>query len=229
MTGLAIRKAALTLLLAGYLAAAAGCEAFGFLAATVGGRENIPARHTLKKQKTAIVVVDPENHLPQPQLTALIASNTRFHLKQNTELTDKQLVSLQRVRDLRARLGDQFTATPISSVGQQLGAKQVVHVLIRKTQLRYAGSIYRPRATFEVKVVDAGSGELRFPEPGSGDGIGPRGEMVNVELKARDEPTGRRGTTALIGRKLARHIGRKAAEVFYDHQGPSPTDDLQEH
>jgi hypothetical protein len=223
-----VRWLALAALL-GTAAGASGCALFGMAAETVAGGK-IPAKHTLAEQTTLVMVDDPKRQLPQPGMPRLVASNVRFHLKKNSNLTGKMLVSVDKLTQVQRELGEDYPNTPIATVGRRAGAKQVIHVLIRSTRLKEGGSIYQPQAVSEVKVIDATTGERRFPKGDQQvEGLGPSGQLVKTQLLRRRVDRSQRGSRVMLQRALAKRIGLDVARLFYRHSEEPPGHQLRKH
>jgi len=218
-------------LVGGALAAAlSGCAGWGFLANAATGGSRVPARHTLEPTATLIMVEDPEGRFDLPGLTRHVATSTRFYLKQHTELTDQQLLPVRRLAEVRASLGEDYGATPIATVGQQAGAKQVIHVLVRSVRLQYGGAIYQPRAEVSVRVIDAATGDRLFPAGQEQiEGANADGATVTSELRSKQTQPSGRGNATLIFRELAKRIGRDVARLFYAHREKPAGHQIDEH
>jgi len=209
-----------------------GCAVFGMMAETAAGG-GIPAQHELAKKKTLVMVDDPSHQLAQPGMTRLVASSARFHLKKNTRLTDKMLVTIETLARVEAELGEDYPTTPMATVGRRAGADQVIHVLIREVELQYGGTIYRPRARTEVKVINAETGDRLFPKSENQiEGLSPRGQSVQSQLNERHVDEARQqegGTRVLMQRALAKRIGRDVARLFHRHKQKPAGHQLNEH
>jgi hypothetical protein len=220
----------LALALAAGLSLLTGCAGLGYLANAATGGNKVPAKHTLKPKPTLIMVDDPDRRLAQPTMVSQIAANARFHLRQNTALTEPLLSPTDQLPRVRRDLGNDYHATPIATVGQQVGAEQVVHVLIRSVDLQYGGPVYRPQAACEVKVIETQTGKRLFPEDQSQiEGLSPRGYVVRSKLPSRHGDDTVRGARTIMARKLARRIGRDVARLFYRHEARPTAKNLKEH
>jgi len=213
------RRLVLALSLAGLLTVVPGCAGLGYLFDVVIG-DRVPAKYDLSpKQSTLIIVDDPQNELTEAGLRGRIGTTIAFHLKQNTAITEKQLVSWRKFREVRRKLGDDYPTTPIATVGQRTGARQVIHVLVQSVNYQLAGSIYRPTAFTETKVIDAQNGDMRFPVGGEVEGLGdPRGFRMRTQLPPRRADPSERGGITQLSRKLTRQIGLEVARLFYNHK-----------
>lgn len=200
----------------------AGCSGPGFAAYVVGGPPKVKARHTLDKRPTLVIVDDPKDLLGDANFPAVIGANAGFHLIENAALPRELVVPQDHLSTLAAQLGDRYLATPIDRIGQRLDAEQVVHVLVRATNLRVDNTYYHPTATVEVKVIEAATGARLFPGPGDAahaTATAP-GYSLNVELKRQTIDENRRHALSMLARSLSERIGLEVAQVFYDHVPP---------
>jgi len=204
--------------------ATAGCAGPGFLAYIFKGPDQVQAIYPLPAGKTLVIVDDPDRATGDPNLPAVIATNVGFHLEQNEELIDLQIIPQDQLSALAGRMGDDYLATPIDHIGAQLGADQVIHVQIRSVSMRVAANYYRPTAVVEVKVVSAQDGARLFPKSKiEGPALSrPPGLVMTVHLRHQTADEGRRDTGTLMARRLAERIGLEVAQLFFEHQKLAP-------
>lgn len=210
----------LWLLLAVVALGASGCE----LAYLLKGPDNIKARHTLLEHKTLVIVDDPTGKLGNPNLAAVVGANVGHHLTANQALPQDAIIPQNRLTELAVSLGEDYLTTPIDRVGQRLGARQVVYVLIRSVNMRVVANYYRPTVVVEVKLIDVDTGKRLFPDPGDYPNIQatPPGMILTVQMRHRTLDEGRRDAESLLARRLAERIGLDVAQIFYDHEKPKP-------
>jgi hypothetical protein len=218
------------LALAVLLSVLPGCAGVGFLTTMASGGEQVPAKYELARRPTLVLVDDPQQLLGRPAMARQVAANARFHLREQSALSKALLVPGDRLMRVRRELGADYPSTPIAAVGRRTDAEQVIHVLVRSASLQYGGPVYRPRATVEVKVVEAKGGDRLFPKGQSEiEGLSPRGYPVRSVLDARHTEGGDRTNPVMMRRELARRVGRDVARLFYAHRANPIADQLDEH
>ena len=199
-----------------------GCEAPGFIGYVVAGPPKVKAKYTLKPAATLVIVDDPQQQLGDPNFPAVVGANVGFHLTQNDVLTNDQLIPQDHLSTLANQLDDRYLSTPIDQIGSRLDAQQVIHVLVRSTNLEVDNTYYHPTATVEIKVIDTATGERLFPKPSDeahAQATAP-GYKLDVELKRQTLDTSRRGALTMLARELSERIGLEVAQVFYTHVPP---------
>ena len=206
---------ALLMLMPGCIAA----DLFGALA----GHRNVEARHELADRPTLVFVEDPDDALASGSLRHVVAANVAHHLVVNEVLTDEP-ISPRRLARLAEELGSGFDALAIDEVGRRLGAEQVIHVLVESASLEYhAPTVLRPRASAQVRVIDAVASRRVFPAVTGfqSPGARPSGESVSVQMEHRSATEDqRRGRDPRLHRELAERLGLEVARLFYDHRLP---------
>ncbi|QNN21715.1 hypothetical protein HED60_05340 [Planctomycetales bacterium ZRK34] len=200
----------MTILLA-TVALAAGCQAPAYVLSNVLPRPKIPAVFEPPDQPTVVLVDDPHHLLPNVQLVSLIAGRAGDDLKENDVIS--QVVPHTLVADLRAREAD-FGRWPIDHVGKNVGAKQVIYVLIEGYDMLETdtSAIYRPTAAVRVKIIDVATGRRLFPQSDS------LGYPVTVQKYYRDAHDVGVGDNAIMARQLADRVGEDIALLFYEHK-----------
>ncbi|MEX0655427.1 MAG: hypothetical protein WD534_01860 [Phycisphaeraceae bacterium] len=197
-----------------------GCEAFSYLS-TMGG-EKVSAVYPLADRPTLVMVEDPDNALGDPTLSRVIANHVNHHLSEN-EAVQSTLVSQAELVALAERLDEEYRQMPIDRVGQQLGAEQVVHVLIDRVQLTSAPGMYRPTAQVEVKVIDAAESRRLFPSANRvEDRSAPPGHRLQTQMDYIADNGGGAGVEPAMMRALAEQVALDVAQLFYDHREAEP-------
>lgn len=220
----------LCLLLSIALLSATGCEYAGFVT-QVFFPEKTPAVFDLPPVPTAILVDDTNHQLGDANHTGVIAQRMFFDFIKGEKLTAEQTIDYRFVRNLEAKLGDDFARTPVDLIGKKLGADQVIHVNIDYIQMSIQPGIIEPKAIVTLKVIDTVNAVRLFPPPSSitdieGLETSKRGYRITVELPRSVMMEIDRSTHNLMLRKLAEQIGFEASRIFYEHlkeedaQGP---------
>ena len=218
---------------AGRLATAA--LAVVFIAAATGGCGGVPfirqvffpkkiyAAYDLEDRVTLVLVDDPRLQLDDAALADQLADRVMNDLKEQKLVT--QFVPLTEMRELRAKLGEDFGRRAINLVGQDLGAEQVLHVSIDAVKVTADPGVWHPRADVTVKLIDVVNAKRLFPVPQPEEG--PRGVGVIVRMAHRYD-TGDQGDMMLMMDRLAQAVGRDVAYLFYDHLPPQPGEERED-
>jgi hypothetical protein len=192
--------------------------------------DTVPARYELPPRPTVVLVDDPAGLLGRRELASMIANEATFHLERNID--EIRMVPTARLREVEARLGEDFATTPIDRVGLLAGAELVVHAEIERVRWTEAPGLWRPRVDLRVKLIDAEAGQRLFPrgeastEPTPT--VGPHGALVQVKMGARTVPVDDRGAVDQLKRRLAGVLGLEIAQVFYDHEPRNPMQDYED-
>lgn len=186
------------------------CQMAGFAGANFLPEAKVKAVYTPIDQKTLVFVDDPRNALPSAQLAGLIAQTISRDLQDHEIISEFVVPSA--LDDLRARERD-FEVWPIDQIGQSVGARQVIYLLIdgfepggRDQELQ------RPMASARLKVVDVASGKPLFPVQGE------HGLTSTLSFKQPPLDADSHGRNSLIARQLAQRLGGDTAQQFYDHK-----------
>ena len=173
----------------------------------------IKAVYEPEDQPTAIVIDDPRHQIPSLQEVNLIS-----HIA-GTMLVDEEMIEdikpANAVAELQLNQKD-FGSWPVDRIGQAVGAKQVIYVLVELFAIKDSDQMYRPTAITRVKVVDAQTGKRLFPADK------PEGYPVVTRLAPKGhESTGTAGLETVLTRKLAEKMAVDVAHLFYKH-APTP-------
>jgi hypothetical protein len=192
------------------LALLAGCQVPAFFAANLLPRQKIKAAYQLTDQPTVIFVDDRRRALPSAQLVTLIAERAGRDLAERGVI--KEFVPPTLVDDLRHSEED-FDTWPIDKVGQRVGARQVIYVLIDAFDPGGTSEeVRRPTAVARLKVVDAQTGKRLFPDRIE------HGVTATLQFKHPPIDESSHGREAAIARKLAQRLGQDIALQFLDHE-----------
>ena len=204
---------ALTLtVLALLLTATTGCETIGYVANAVAGEQDIPAAFELPATSTLVIVEDPQGKLTSPDLATRIASRVSDELAER-EIGGQVIPTgmLNRFISETPDYHDTPENWPIDKIGRQVGADQVIYVVIQSFRLTEDNAIYRPVAEVRVKVVDVASGKRLFPTNTS------EGYPVITSQFYRSMEGGTGTTHNIISRQLSEELAQDIAKLFYSH------------
>ena len=200
-----------------------GCGSEGYLSHLINGPDKVPAVYTLEEQPTLILVDDPADLFNDPNIALTVAINIEFNLNQNKVLVGKTIPARE-IANLQAKAGDRFKTMPVDQIGRELGAEQVLYVLIDDITMEQVPGVYRPKATVQVKVIDAAAGRRLFPNPPAPNqppsDMPVRGHPVVTELHYKGPNQGSQGALSLLRRQLAEVLGRDIARQFYRWKPP---------
>lgn len=202
--------------------ACVGCEAPGFVAHVIKGPPKVDAAYALKDRPTLVMVDDPQDKLGDRNDLAVIGANVGYHLIENEAITEDHLVTQDRLSAFVAEQGERYRSMPIDAVGRQLGADQVIYVLVKSSRLQSKNTYYEPTAVVEVKVIDARAGRRLFPDVDE-DAPGPRpkpGHSLTVQMKRQTLDETRRYALSEMSKSLAERVGLEVAQLFYKHLPP---------
>lgn len=203
----------------------AGCEPVNYVLFAFED-DRIPAQYKLVEKASVVVLVDdPEHHLGSSALPSLVAAWATESLNKNLKKTTA--VAVADVVELSRKVGEDFKNMPVDQVGSEVGATQVIYVLVESAGITGDPGLYRPQAVVRVNVIDVATGSRLFPYT---DQINPeatqkqsgqRGVAVEVKLPFTTSDQSPIGETAVLMQKLAEKIGVNVAQVFYKHH-PDP-------
>ena len=227
-----LRRNMICILLLSFLGLSlAGCEGFGFLAVLFDGNK-VPPAYELKPCKTLVMVDDPASVLPDKIVQRVIENNIVFHIDRNLPLQQNpkeepgvpviSFVPLTKLYKVQSEMEDDFDSVPIDRIGKKVGADQVIFVTVTDFRTLYAGALYKPTASLDIKVIDVESGRRVFPKRGKmvdKDAV-PPGYLMTAELNYKSSHVKGPGNQQEMQKKLAEYIGRQIAELFYKHKLP---------
>ena len=186
------------------------CQIPGYTFGGIIPPPKIKALYEPIDQPTLVLVDDPRGALPSPMLLNLIADQVAFDLKR--EEIVNEFVPVSRLESLRGRDPD-FATWAIDRVGRELGARQVIYVLIDSFDAAGTGQdSLRPMVSARVKVVDAVSGRRLFPERGE---LGVMGVLYR-EPEPIESPSN--AGAQELQRNLAIRLGEEVGKKFYAHK-----------
>jgi hypothetical protein len=190
----------------------AGCQLAGVVLSAMPPPD-IPARYEIADQPTLIFVDDPADIVPALPLMGQIAHHAGLLLKNEKVVT--QIIDPSSVDALRFKHSD-FSTWSVTRVGQELGAKQVIYVMVERFQLVGPDQFYEPVVWMRVKLIDVQSGRRLFPEQD-----GPGDPVQSAVMLRKTVESGTPGGEQALSRQLAQQAGEDVARVFFKHQPPN--------
>ena len=181
----------------------AGCNILGPVATIVAGPPSVPPVYVPAKERMLIVVENfhhPSDAFADAEMLARTLHDELARLKV------APLVPMENLDALRTNRAGDYRAMSITTIGRELGAKQVLYVDLHQISIDAApgSDLLRGRATVLLRVVDTKTGHSRWPRdvaegyPVSYESPTPRNEdKSNVNL-----------VRAATHRGIAERIGR---------------------
>lgn len=216
--GPVITRLSPAVLMTGMTLLVSGCQTAGFFANVIGGGEKIDALYEPADRPLVVMVDDSAQNpkLPSRDLALRIADRVSRDFEQQEIV--QQVVDCTLVADLAAREAD-FAKWPIDRIGKQVGAEQVLYIVVDAFRLTEDDAIFRPFVQVRVKIIDATTGERLFPGDDSGVTV-----VAQLNYSAMD---GANATThRILSERLAEQLADEISKLFYRHKAPEPGDRL---
>lgn len=196
---------AILCLLSPILLTLAGCEAAGALHYKIAGPPAVEAQYVPQQEPMLVLV---ENYRTTGAYSD--AETLARHLM--VELAEHKvapLVPLDDLYALRTNKGGDYRKMSIAAVGRETGAKQVLYVDVKDTDVGASpGSEFmKGRINVQVRVVDVATGATRWPTEAA-EGI-PMG--YETPLPRADENT----TEAMIRSRMYANMANRIGRLFY--------------
>ena len=178
----------------------------------------------------AVILVDTPRGMEHGDLFARqVKARATRQLQDNLGVeSPTTLIPPAAVESLRSELGKDFATLAIDDLGRRVGAETVIYAKVERVAMNAQGTLYKPEAQLQVKVIDALTGERLFPAPGEGPGLGGRtpSHPLSVEkfYEDFDARGDQRGTAAHVARTLGDQAGLSLARMFYAWEMPRKGD-----
>ena len=206
-----------------------GCNLIGGAAVVLIPKPPIPAQHDLADKKTLIIVEDRNGLVRDTTILRQVNASIRDALE-DEEIITTGFVPQAELTALQAELGTDYTRTALGTIGQRLGAGQVIYAEVTAYQLELGGGVFQPGMAMNVKVIDIDEGVRSFPpevDPETGIAMGQAVVPVRTEMKAENRIAEGSAARSLASRELARQAGLSVARLFFDWHRPQPGDTLR--
>jgi hypothetical protein len=184
---------------------ASGCVAAGVAAHKIMGPAAIEAQYVPAKEPLVVMVENyrrPSSALTDDELLSrYIEGFLRGH-----EVAP--LIESSKIRELRINRPDEFKKMSITAVGREVGAKQILYVDVVNSELEslMAGESLRGSTTVRVRVIDAETGQTRWPTD-MADGYPLEQSLSFGKTTARSEQE--------LKQSLYVSLGDRIAKLFY--------------
>ena len=140
----------------------------------------------MAKGKTLIIVEDRNGLVRDTTILRQVNASIRDALE-DEEIITTGFVPQAELTALQAELGTDYTRTALGTIGQRLGAGQVIYAEVTAYQLELGGGVFQPGMAMNVKVIDIDEGVRSFPpevDPETGIAMGQAVVPVRTEMKA---------------------------------------------
>jgi hypothetical protein len=184
------------------LVSLSGCIMAGVAAHKLMGPPAVPAKYVPAREPMVVMVENyrrPSSAYTDDQLlTRYIEGYLRGHQV-------APIVESANVADLRVNHPEEFKKMSVAAVGREVGAKQILYVDVIQNDVEtlMAGEALRGATAVRVKVVDAETGETRWPDD-MAEGY-PLDQSVQFHKnQARNEQDLKAGIYAQLGDRIAK-------------------------
>lgn len=199
--------------------AAAGCNIVGPAFLLVHGPEKIPQQYELPKERPAVIFLD-------DRAGNVGRSTTRDRITTSAEKALLKNKAVDRLLDSRAA-GAVVVNEPrgemlsVSEVGRTVNADVVIYVSPELYTLSTDGQTFTPTARLRVKVIDAAADTRLWPEEREG-------YVLEVSAATRQgAPPTDNAELRVAEEKFADLVGQRLAELFYEHEVESVSDERE--
>ena len=193
-----------------------GCNIVAPIVVATAPEPTVPAQYELEDRPTLVFVDDRDGVLVPAGLADVIADRASEQL-----MLQEIITSAIRPRDATAVARTKDRANnlmPIDSIGEAVGAEQVIYVEIASLSEAAADEQLAPVATARVKVLDIVSKKRVFPAEGV---AAFDYHTVNAKIGQVDEEMYRTASTRRKVREtMALQLGDEIARLFYEHKAP---------
>lgn len=194
-----------------------GCAIAGFLM-TLAPPEDIEAKYEFPAEATVLVLVDdPANLVDYAPIKYELTRRINEQLDKR-ELVDKTIAYSRLMQ--RVASSPEYSTMSIASIGEKLGAQQVLYVRITDFQLKNekTTTVWHGRLGATVRVIDVKKGRLW-----------PKDLVEGYPVDGVETPMQQSGPFSQFGLKLSRQMAEEMADnivkLFYKHPG-RPHDEL---
>lgn len=210
--------AALVAAVLGWCGALAGCNVVGAGSYLITGPEETPALFILPPDKSIVVFIDDRGSvIPRSRLRQQIAAKATDELFIVQEVVPAAIDPIAVARITAREEGSELL--PVDEVGRRVGADVIIYASVKEFRLMEDQQVPRPTAEFEIKVIDARTGERLWP--GTLEGTSHR-LLAQMNYKGFSSISSAEDVDSLMT-QLADFAGLRLAQLFYDHE-PNPLD-----
>ena len=141
----------------------AGCQALGVLAYKILGPPAVAAQYVPNKTRPMLVLVENYQHQSSAAAASDLLGQYVAHDLQTYQIAP--IVPPEELQALRDERGADFRTMSITSIGQAVGAEQVLYIQLQSSDVTplAGGESFSGQAAATVRVVDAATGETLWP------------------------------------------------------------------
>ncbi len=191
----------------------AGCNYVVPIAYIVSPEPTVPAEYTPNDVKTVVFIDDRENLINPISLRRVVVDQVTEELLKHEVVTT--MVSPRDATAVASQSDTSEELMPIGEIGRNVGADQVIYIVIESFVPSVDGITPRAGAIAYVKLIDVVNEVRLFPTGEDGNTLHSVRTMTG-ELP--DELYQSRGQRMKVLEMLAVELGSDIAKVFYEHK-----------
>lgn len=185
----------------------AGCNIGVPVMYAITGPPKIQAVYELDASRpTVILVDDPRSRVPRRELRLLIGQTADETLLKNKAVEGGKLIGSRSALSA-ATSSASSQSLSIVDVGRRVGAEVVIYAEVTDWRLALGNDGIAPSAALSITVYDTLANQRLWPEEG--------GQVLMTSLPA--ESGFKQGDRPVLERMLAKEVGLRLAQVFYEH------------
>ncbi|MCH2132289.1 MAG: hypothetical protein MK116_00930 [Phycisphaerales bacterium] len=194
-----------------------GCNVASAVAYVATPNPVVEAEYELQDVPTVVFVDDRRNRVNPVRFRRTIADVASEDLLAEELVTD--VISPRDATAAARQLDRGAQAAGVGAVGKLVGADQVIYIEMLQFTLSRDGISPDPYARCRIRVIDVANRVRRFPAADKGDSDA---YMLEISLPAeKSQGLTDSRTRQQLGEMLSDEIGRRVAQLFYDHEIPA--------
>jgi TolB-like protein len=192
------------------LCAAGGCQYVGAVLGKVTEDPKTPAEYVPTRETMLILIENYRNPDSVAIVSDRLMSDVATQLKANKV---DQLIDPKTLFEFRSAHADIYPQLKIPELAKMLGARQVLYgdLVQFDWNSAIASNMIKGQAKLIVKIIDAQTGETRWPQDSS------PGEIVTVETPTVPVTADADATEQGLKDTLVNRLSQRVAELFYEH------------
>jgi hypothetical protein len=189
-----------------------GCHVIGWVGEQVVPR-TVAAQFEPKNVPTIVLVDDPKQMLPTPQMMDQIAGRVTQELVDNKVFDAENLIDPGDVTKARIDHTD-FDRWSVPDIAKHVGAAQVIHLKVVAFHLGERNEQLQPTAELRIKVWDIPSRKRVFPASSATVDYA----TTRSQLETVDPATKTHTRKIALSRSLLTAVADKTARLFYTYK-----------
>jgi hypothetical protein len=197
------------------LCAVGGCQYVGALIGKVVDDPKTPAEYAPTRETMLILIENYRNPdsvgIVADRLMSDVASNLKDHKVD-------QIVDPKLLFEFRSAQPDEYRQLKIPALARKLGARQVLYGDVVEFDLNsaIASDMVKGKAKVIVKIIDAQTGETRWPQDSS------PGEIITAETPTVARANNSDEAEQRLKDTLVDRLSQRISELFYEHPEEPP-------